>query len=125
MTHHHLSAANATGAGSTVPELLARAEKYLAINAADGRGSGLLVMELADALRAVTLNEPQAAPKKQRYVAELSLKGRYVWCIVEAIPRVENVIEEFGCGPIAQKAAQDKLEVLSTSPMTRPQRVPQ
>lgn len=34
------------------PELLERAEKYLAINTADGRGSGLLVMELADALRA-------------------------------------------------------------------------
>lgn len=42
-----------TGAGSTPKELLERAEKYININAPDGRGSSLLVMELADALCAL------------------------------------------------------------------------
>lgn len=62
------------------------------------------------------INEPQEAPKMQRYVAELKLDGRYTWCIVEAIPRVEKVIQEFGFGPDAQKAADDTLA------LTRPKR---
>jgi hypothetical protein len=42
-----------TGAGSGIQELLLRAETYLDRCAPDGRGSGLLVMELADALKGV------------------------------------------------------------------------
>ncbi|MDB5584839.1 MAG: hypothetical protein JWR80_10015 [Bradyrhizobium sp.] len=45
-------APQALGAGSNIEELLTRAETYLNINTPDGRGSALLVMELADALRA-------------------------------------------------------------------------
>jgi hypothetical protein len=56
-------AAAVTGAGSSIQELLRRAETYLNINAADGRGSGLLVMELADALRALSRPDREVEQK--------------------------------------------------------------
>lgn len=55
----------ATGAGSNAQELLVRAETYLNINDADGRGSALLIMELADALRAA-LSPPPAKQQIRR-----------------------------------------------------------
>ena len=48
----------ACGAGSNPPELLQRAESYLNRNDADGRGSALLIMELADCLRAALYATP-------------------------------------------------------------------
>lgn len=60
--------------------------------------------------------QPQADGMReaQIYTAELHLNGKYTWCIVKALPRVETVIEEFGYGPDAYKTAQERLAALAS-----------
>lgn len=81
-------------------------------------GHNVELFERAEkALRAAASAEPAAnaeivaaqREKRQVYVAELNLDRRYVWCIVEAFPRIENVIEKFGSGPDGQAAADAAL----------------
>lgn len=59
-------------------ELLARAEKYIGMTPPDGRGTALLVMELADALRSST-QAPQPEKRQQSEMARAILTNRGIF----------------------------------------------
>lgn len=58
----------------------------------------------------------QPAPDAMRealvYTVELCIEQKYQWCIIKVLPRVETVIENFGAGPDAYKAAEERLPAI-------------
>jgi hypothetical protein len=79
--------------------------------------------ECVDAIMAILTRAPSTVGVEERrepmiYTSEMLLNGKYTWCIIKVLPRVETVIEEFGFGPDAYATAEAKLATMKAASPT-------